>query len=98
MEQNKALYETLFIVRNTIGEEEVKSVIEKFTALITDNGEIDSVNEWGTRHLAYPIDDLTDGYYVLIRFRSAPAFPAELERLFNINNSILRSLTIRVEE
>ena len=70
MEQNKALYETLFIVRNTIGEEAVKSVIEKFTALITDNGEIDSVNEWGTRHLAYPIDDLTDGYYVLIRFRS----------------------------
>ena len=45
MEQNKALYETLFIVRNTIGEEAVKSVIEKFTALITDNGEIDSVNE-----------------------------------------------------
>ena len=41
MEQNKALYETLFIVRNTIGEEAVKSVIEKFTALITDNGEVE---------------------------------------------------------
>ena len=39
-----------------------------------------------------------EGYYVLMTFDSAPAFPAELERLFNINNSILRSLTIRVEE
>ncbi len=97
MEQ-KTLYETLFIVRNTIGEEAVKGVVEKFTALIADNGEIDSVNEWGTRHLAYPIDDLTEGYYVLVKFRSAPAFPAELERLFNINSSILRSLTTKVEE
>ena len=98
MEQNKALYETLFFVRNTIGEEAVMGVIEKFTALITDNSEIESVNEGGTRHLAYPIDDLTEGYYVLIRFRSAPAFPAELERLFNINNSILRALTVKCEE
>ncbi len=98
MEQNKTLYETLFIVRNTIGEEAVKGVIEKFTALISDNGEIESVNEWGNKHLAYPIDDLTEGYYVLVKFRSGPAFPAELERLFNINNSILRSLTVKCEE
>lgn len=98
MEQKKALYETLFIVNNTIGEEAIKEVVEKFTSLISDNGEIESVNEWGTRRLAYPIDDLTEGYYVLIRFFSAHDFPAELERLFNINDSILRNIIIRVEE
>lgn len=98
MEQKKALYETLFIVNNTIGEEAVKAVVEKFTALVTDNGEVESINEWGTRRLAYPIEDLTEGYYVLIRFFSEPAFPAELERLFNINDAILRNIIIRVEE
>jgi small subunit ribosomal protein S6 len=98
MEQNKALYETIFIVKNTIGEEAVKAVVEKFTTLISENSTVESINEWGTRRLAYPVDDLTEGYYVLVRFNSEPAFPAELKRLYNINDSILRSLIIRVEE
>jgi len=98
MEQNKALYETIFIVNNTIGEDAIKAVVEKFTTLVSENSTVEAINEWGTRRLAYPIDDLTDGYYVLVRFRSEPAFPAELKRLYNINDSILRSLIIRVEE
>ncbi|MDD4125083.1 MAG: 30S ribosomal protein S6 [Eubacteriales bacterium] len=97
MEQNKALYETIFIVNNTIGEDEVKAVVAKFTTLVSENGTVESINEWGTRRLAYPINDLTDGYYVLVRFYSEPAFPAELKRLYNINDFILRSLIIKVE-
>lgn len=98
MEQNKALYETVFIVNNTIGEDAIKAVVSKFTTLISENSTVESINEWGTRRLAYPINDMTEGYYVLVRFSSEPAFPAELNRLFNINDSILRSLIIRVEE
>jgi len=97
MEQNKALYETIFIVNNTIGEEAIKAVVEKFTTLISENSVVESVNEWGVRRLAYPIDDMTEGYYVLVRFNSDTAFPAELKRLYNINDSILRSLIIRTE-
>lgn len=97
MEQKK-LYETLYIVNSALGEETVKSTVDKFTGLITDNGEIETLNEWGTRKLAYPINDYTEGYYVLVRFKSAAAFPAELDRIFNITDSILRSLIVVVEE
>lgn len=97
MEQKK-LYETLYIVNSSLGEEAVKATVEKFSNLISEHGEIDTLNEWGTRKLAYPINDYTEGYYVLVRFRSEHAFPAELDRIFNITDSILRSLIIAVEE
>ena len=95
MEKVLNSYETLFVVDCSIGEEGVKSVVEKFTALIAENGTIDSVDEWGKRRLAYPINDQNDGYYVLVNFKSESSFPAELERLFGINESILRSIVIR---
>lgn len=97
MEQKK-LYETLFLVNNTLGEEAVKALVAKFTDLIAANAETESVNEWGVRRLAYPIEDLTEAYYVLVRFRSAHDFPAELNRIYNITDGILRSLILACEE
>ena len=97
MEQ-KNLYETIFIVNNSIGEEAVKALVEKFTSLISSNGEIQTVNEWGVRRLAYPINDYTEGYYVLVKFASDVNFPAELDRVYNITDGILRSLIIKCEQ
>lgn len=97
MEQKK-LYETLFLVNNTLGEEAVKGLVAKFTDLIAANAETETVNEWGVRRLAYPIEDLTEAYYVLVRFRSAHDFPAELNRIYNITDGILRSLILACEE
>ena len=88
-------YETIFVVDLTLGEDGVKGLVEKFTSLIASNGEVTEVNEWGKRRLAYPINDLTDGYYVLVNFKSEGEFPAELERVFGINEYILRSIVIR---
>ena len=98
MEKVMNSYETLFVVDASIAEEEIKATIEKFTALITENGTIDSVDEWGKRRLAYPINDQNDGYYVLVNFKSEGSFTAELERLFGINENILRSIVIRLIE
>lgn len=98
MEQKRVKYESIFIVNTALGEEAIKAIVEKFTSLIAANGEIESVNEWGNRKLAYPIDDLTDGYYVLVKFESAPDFPAELDRIFNITDGLLRSLIVAREE
>ncbi len=88
-------YETMFVVDMTKGDEAVKSVVEKFTKLISDNGTIESVDEWGKRKLAYPINDLTEGYYVLVKFTAETSFVAELERLYNISEDIMRSMTIK---
>ena len=91
-------YETLFIVNPQLIEEETKAMVEKFTALISANGTIESVNEWGKRRLAYPINDLNEGYYVQVNFKSAPAFPAELERIFRITDGIMRAIVVRLDE
>ena len=91
-------YETIFVVNNTIGEEATKALVEKFTSLIGSNAEVEKIDEWGNRRFAYPIEDLTEGYYVLVKFASNPEFPAELERIYNITDGILRSLIVKCEQ
>ena len=97
MEKVINIYETLFIVDVTAGEEATKASVEKFSSLIAANGEIVEKAEWGKRRLAYEIDDMSEGYYVVITFKSAPDFPAELDRLFNIDESIMRSTVLKLD-
>ncbi|MBQ7300665.1 MAG: 30S ribosomal protein S6 [Clostridia bacterium] len=87
-------YETMFIVNPQLSEDDTKAIVEKFTALMAENGEIEQVNEWGKRRLAYPINDLMEGYYVLVNHKADTQFIKELTRLFNINENIMRSMTI----
>ncbi|MCR5681170.1 MAG: 30S ribosomal protein S6 [Clostridiales bacterium] len=91
-------YETLFVIDPDLTEEATSALVEKFTKLISDNGEIESVDEWGKRRLAYPINDKPEGYYVLVNFKSEASLPSELERIFGITEGILRSIVIRHEE
>ncbi len=91
-------YETLFIVDAQQGDDGIKALVDKFTGLIAANGTIESVDEWGKRKLAYPINDLTEGYYVLVNFKSAPTLPLELERVFGITDGILRNIVIKHDE
>ena len=81
-----------------MSEEQIQSVVEKFKSLIADAGEIESVDEWVKRRLAYPINDINEGYYVLVNFSAKPDFPQELERIYNITDGILRSIVIKKEE
>ena len=98
MEIIKNFYESLFIVDVTGGEDAVKASVEKFVGLITENSEtVYEVNEWGKRRLAYPINDKPEGYYVVVTFKGNPEFPAEFERLCKIDENILRSMVIRLE-
>ena len=76
-------------------EEDVKALVEKFKALIEANGTLESVDEWGSRKLAYLINDEADGYYVLFNFECEPTFPAELERIAGITEGVLRSIVVR---
>ena len=91
-------YEALFVVDASKGEEETAALVDKFKSLIEANGTIESVDEWGRRRLAYPINDQTEGYYVLVNFSAKADFPAELERVFGITDGILRNMVIKKEE
>ena len=95
MEKILATYETMYIVDSTGSEEATAALVNKFKALIEENGTIESFNEWGKRKLAYPINDMTEGYYVLVNYTADPSFVAELERIFNITEGVMRSLTTR---
>ena len=86
-------YETLFVISGNCSEEEYTTLKEKFVNLVNDNATEVSVNEWGKRRLAYPIDYITEGYYVLLTFKSEPSFPQELTRVFGITEGIIRNMT-----
>lgn len=90
-------YETMFIVDLDAGEAGVKAAVDKFLGLISSEAELVEVNEWGKRRLAYLINDKAEGYYVVATFKSGSEFPSELERLYNIDESIMRSLTLKLE-
>jgi small subunit ribosomal protein S6 len=90
-------YEAMFIVDVEAGEEATKAVVKKFTDRIAKYAEIVEVCEWGKRRLAYPINDKPEGYYTVVTFKSEPKFPAELERRFNIDERVMRSLVLRLE-
>ena len=92
-------YEAMYVITPELEDEAIKGIIEKYTGIITANGgEIEKVDEWGRRRLAYPINDLNEGYYVLMNFESKPEFPAELERVMKITEGVMRSLIIAHEE
>lgn len=89
-----AKYETIFIVNPKLDEEARTAVIERFKSLVEANGTLEEVDEWGIRKLAYEIQDEREGYYVLMNFESAPEFPAELDRIYNITDGIIRSIIV----
>lgn len=95
MEKQFSSYETIFICDLSLGDEGVKSLVAKFIGMINAAGKLTGVNEWGKRRFAYPINDLNEGYYVLATFNAPQDFPAELERVYNITDGIMRSMVIK---
>ena len=88
-------YETIFVIDASLPEEQITAISDKFKAMIEANGTVESVDVWGKRRLAYPIDYKTEGYYVLVNFASQAEFVAELERVYNITDGLLRTIVIR---
>ena len=91
-------YEVLYIIDADLGEEGINALVEKFKAMVEAEGTLLNIDEWGKRRMAYAINDLTEGYYVLMNMEAKPEFPAELERVMKITDGILRCLVIAVEE
>ena len=90
-------YESLFIVNVTKGDEALDATVNKFVSLIEANAEVIDVAKWGKRRLAYPIDDMPEGYYVVVTYKTSGEFPAEFERLCNIDETVMRSMTVKLE-
>ncbi len=90
-------YESMYILKPDLDEETRKALIEKFSTLVTENGgQVEKVDEWGQRKLAYEIDYIKEGYYVLMTFEAPSELPLELERNYNISDSVIRFNVIRL--
>ena len=94
MAKLSANYEVLYIIDPTLGEEETAALVARFKELAEGHGTVTEVDEWGKRKLAYAINYITEGYYVLISFTSAPDFPKELDRILGITDGIIRSMIV----
>ena len=94
MAKINANYEALYILDPALGEEEITALVEKFKGVVEANGTVSEIDQWGKRRLAYPINDLNEGYYVLMTFNAAAAIPHELDRLFRITDGVMRSLIV----
>ena len=91
-------YEVVFIFK-VLEEEATNTVLAKFENLITNNGgEIDKIDRWGKKRLAYEIKDVADGYYVLVQFHSEPPAVKELDRVAKITEDLLKHMIVKLDE
>ena len=98
MAKISANYEVVSIIDGNKTEEAAAALVEKFKTLVEQNSTAMEVEEWGKRKLAYAINYITEGYYVLITFTSAPEFPKELDRILGITDGIIRSMIVCKDE
>ena len=92
-------YETIFIVRQNVAEDEIAAITDKATSIIEgDGGTIFRINNWGLKKLAYLIKKENQGYYVYVDYAGIPASVAEIERIFRIDDHILKYLTVKLDD
>ncbi len=92
-------YESMYILKPDMEEEKKDALIKRFADIITANGgEIEKIDEWGKKRLAYPIQYIEDGYYVLVNFSAPADVPAELERNYKISDDVLRFIVVNLDK
>lgn len=94
MAKINANYEAMYILNPNFTEDQIAALVAKFKDVVEKDGSVTEVNEWGKRRLAYPINDLMDGYYVLMTFTAGANLPRELDRIFRITDGVMRSMII----
>ena len=91
-------YEIMYVIDPALEDSARTELINRFSELVKKNGgEVDRVDEWGKRRLAYAIQYKTEGYYVLMYIKAPAELPREIERNMQISDSVLRYLTVRYE-
>ncbi len=92
-------YEIIFIVKPNVAEDEIAAITSKATSIIEgDGGTIIRINNWGLKKLAYPIKKETQGYYVHVDYAGFPVSVAEIERIFRIDDHVLKYLTVKLAD
>ena len=87
-------YEVMFIIDAALEDEKKDATVETVQSIIAADGEVEKVDVWGMRKLAYPIEKKNEGYYVVIEFKASPELPKELDRRLRISDDVMRHIII----
>ena len=90
-------YESVVIINSNTEEQGIKALIQKFSDLINSDGKVESVEELGTKKLAYEIKKQKEGYYIVIKFEAKPTLIAELERIYRITDEVMKFIVVKEE-
>lgn len=92
-------YELVVIFDAKLDEEALNAQIEKVSGLVTaDGGEVVKADKWGKRKLAYEINDLSEGFYVIYTFKSSVKTMQEIERVLKISEVVIRHMVVKLDE
>lgn len=91
-------YEVMFIINPTLEDEKKDATVETVKEIIAADGVVGEVDVWGMRKLAYPIQKLNDGYYVVISFEGNATLPKELDRRLRISDNVMRHIIVAKDE
>lgn len=91
-------YELVYVLRPTLDDEAKTAVLDKVKAIIETSGEVEKVDVWGVRKLAYEIQKLNEGFYVLVNFKAATELPKELDRNLKISDAVIRHMIVNLDE
>jgi small subunit ribosomal protein S6 len=97
-EKEMTKYEVMFIINPTLEDEKKDATVETVKEIIAADGVVGEVDVWGMRKLAYPIQKLNDGYYVVINFEGNATLPKELDRRLRISDNVMRHIIVAKDE
>ena len=93
------IYESLFIIKPDVPEEEIDQRLEALRTVLTGAGAtVDKLDKWGKRKLAYRVDKFREGFYVLVQYTAGPEMVKEFERRLRVSDIVLKFLTVRIDE
>ncbi|SHH30915.1 30S ribosomal protein S6 [Tepidibacter thalassicus] len=92
-------YELIYVLKPNVEEEVKEKVQNKVKEMVESvNGQVENVDVWGNKKLAYPIQKFTEGYYVLVNFTANTELPKEIDRNLRINENVIRHMIVNIEE
>lgn len=91
-------YESIFILKHTLNEEDVQKTVSKLEGIIKQGGELIATENWGKKRLAYEVLKEKKGIYVLLRFRGEGELISELERNYRFDDNVIKFLTVKMDK
>ncbi len=89
-------YELMYIVKSDLADEKKEAILERLRGIIEADGEIENVDDWGNRKLAYEIDKRNDGHYTLMNFKAGTDVPKEIRRVLKITDGVMRTMVVKL--